>query len=98
MEITSKPYIPNKRILQDDQKSLQFFFNDINTYETLRKKRKAEITLKEENGKFLMNELLYSTSSSLIPIISPRHSSEWYSMNKYSKLFLFVQLSHSTNK
>lgn len=76
MEITSKPYIPNKRILQDDQKSLQFFFNDINTYETLRKKRKAEITLKEENGKFLMNELLYSTSSSLIPIISPRHSSE----------------------
>ena len=75
MEITSKPYIPNKRILQEDHTSLPFYYTTRSSIELLRKKRKEEMHLKEENGKFLMNELLYSTSS-FIPIVSEKSNVE----------------------
>ena len=72
MEISSKPYIPNKRILQDDSSIIGIYFNDTKSIEKLRMKRKEEITSKQKDDQFFKEELRGISSVSLIPILSPR--------------------------
>ena len=74
MEINSKPYIPNKKMLTADETLLRSYFCDEMTMELETQRRKQQLKSKTDDGIFFEEELKLC-SVSLLPILSPRKKS-----------------------